>query len=170
MTFRSILGSVIVLGCAAASGAAIAKAGPAQFTSADFVRIAPPADRGCIFGNAAKTATPEQKIDYCTVAMAEFERLKSKAANPAERAGLSYLIASYDFVRAGSYLKVDGARSARVCGSVEQAYAMIAGIDPALFDTAMAESFTISLAAISRTTVVCRANIGTPAGAPATLP
>ena len=170
MIYRSMLCSVIVLGCAAASCAAIARAGPAQFTSADFVRIAPPADRGCIFGDAAKTATPEQKIDYCTTAMAEFERLKSKSANPAERAGLTYLIASYDFVRAGSYLKVDDAGFARVCGSVERAYALVAPLDITLFDTAMAKSLTISQAAISRTTVVCRANISTPAGAPATLP
>ena len=170
MIYRSMLCSVIVLGCAAAPAVAIAKPAPAQFTSADFVRIAPPADRGCIFGDAAKTATPVQKIDYCTSGIAEFERLRSKAANPAEWAGLTYLIASYDFVRAGSYLKVDGSRSARVCAAVERAYAMNAGIDPALFDTAMAETFTTSQAAISRSTVVCRADFGTPAGAPATLP
>ena len=170
MIYRSILCSVSVLCCAAAPETAIAKPAPAQFTSADFVRIAPPIDRGCIFGDAAKTATPAQKIDYCTTGIAEFERLRSKAANPAEWAGLTYLIASYDFVRAGSYLKVDGARSARVCASVERAYAMNAGIDPVLLDATMAETFMTSQAAIGRSAVVCRADFGTPAGAPATLP
>ena len=170
MIHRTILCSVFMLGVVAVPEVALAKPAPAQFTSDDFVRIAPPADRGCIFGDAAKTATPVQKIDYCAAGMAEFERLRSKAATPPEWAGLTYLIASYDFVRAGSYLKVDGGRSARVCASVERAYALTAGVDPALFDAGMAETFTTSRAAISRSAVVCRADFGTPAGAPATLP
>ena len=169
MMTRVILGTAIGLGVAAIAPVASAKPVPAPFTSADFVRIAPPVDKGCIFGDAAKAATPEQQIEYCTAGIAEFERLRGKAANPAEWAGLTYLIASYDFVRAGSYLKYDGGRSARVCASVERAYAMTVGIDPALFDTNMAETFMSSLAAMSRSAVVCRADFGTPAGAPATL-
>ena len=162
-------GSAIGLCFAAIPGAATAKPAPAQFTSTDFVRIAPPVDRGCIFGDDNKTATPDQKVSYCADAIAAFDRLRAKAANPAEWAGLTYLIASYDFVRAGSYLKIDGGRSARVCAGVERAYAMTVGINPALFDASMAETFTTSQAAISRSAVACRSDFGTPAGAPATL-
>lgn len=169
MAHRLILGIVIGLNVTAFAPVALAKPAPAPFTSADFVRIAPPVDKGCIFGDAAKAATPEQKIENCTAGIAEFERLRGKAANPAEWAGLTYLIASFDFVRAGSYLKYDGGRSARVCASVERAYAMTVGIDPALFDANMAETFATSQAAMSRSAVVCRADFGTPAGAPATM-
>ncbi len=169
MNHRLILGSAFGLCVVAMPAAVLAKPAPARFTTADFVRTAPPIDRGCIFGDAAKTATPAQKIGYCAAGMAEFERLRTLAVTPAEWAGLTYLIASYDFVRAGSYLKVDGKRSARVCASVERAYAMMAGIDPVLFDSSMAETFTTSQAAMSRSAVACRADFGTPAGAPATI-
>lgn len=108
MNHRLILGSAFGLCVVAMPAAVLAKPAPARFTTADFVRTAPPIDRGCIFGDAAKTATPAQKIGYCAAGMAEFERLRTLAVTPAEWAGLTYLIASYDFVRAGSYLKVDG--------------------------------------------------------------
>lgn len=168
MIDRLILCSAAALGLAAVPGAAAAKAAP--FTAADFVRIAPPIDRGCIFGDDAKTATPAQKLDYCTAGITEFERLRGKAASPAEWSGLTYLIASYDFVRAGSYLKIDGGRSARVCDSVERAFATIVPLDTALFDSSMAEALVSSRGSISRSAEVCRKDFGTPAGAPAILP
>lgn len=156
--------------CLAGSVAAYAAPAPAVFSATDFVRIGPPADQGCIFNEAAKTATPEQKIENCTAGMAKFEALKAKAKSPAERTGISFLIASFDFVRAGSYLKLDGGRSARVCATVERAYAQVSGLDAALFDADLVDAFTSSRAAMSRSASACRKDYGVPAGAPALLP
>ena len=161
-----------IFASASLAGACIAHAAPAPalFSATDFVRVGPPADQGCIFNEAAKTATPDEKIANCTAGMAKFEALKAKSSNPAERTGLSFLIASFDFVRAGSYLKLDGGRSPRVCATVERAYAQMAVLDERLFDADLVDAFTSSRAAMSRSASACRKDFGTPADAPALLP
>ena len=158
------------LAAASLTGAAYAAPAPALFSATDFVRIGPPSDSGCIFNDAAKTATPEQKLAYCTEGMAKFEQLKKKAKSPAERTGITFLIASFDFVRAGSYLKLDGGRTARVCATVERAYAQVSTLDAALFDADLVDALTSSRGAMSLSAATCRKDFGTPVGAPALLP
>ena len=170
MIHRQIFRIALSLAVIAGASAAHAKPAPTLFTAADVERIAPPLDHGCILGAAAKTATPDQKIEHCTAGIAAFEAIKAKSKSASERAGMDFLIATFDFARAGSYLKVDNVRSARVCASAERVFAQMVGIDATLFDTKMAESLIISRAAVSRSIVVCRSDFGTPAGAPAVLP
>ena len=155
----------------AAPGAVLAKPvpAPALFTAADVERLSP-LDHGCILGDAAKTATPDQKIANCDDVIASLKKLKLNTRGAAQRAGIDFMIASFDFARAGAYLKVDTVRSARVCSTAERVFAQMVGIDARLFDADMTESLTTSRAAVNRSVVVCRKDFGTPAGAPALLP
>lgn len=172
MLQRLIMSSVMGLAIAAAPGAALAKRAPSPklFTSANLELIVPPLDPGCILGPAAKSATPDQAVDYCTAAIAAVEarKLNSKTLN--ERAGLSFVIASLDFARAGAYVKIDGVRSARTCTSAERAFAQMLAIDAKLFDEEMAGSLIQSRGAVSRSVAACRKDFGTATGAPALLP
>ena len=172
MLQRLILGSALGLAIAAAPGAALAKpvATPTLFTSADLERIVPPLDPGCILGPAAKSATPDQVVDYCTTAIAAVEARKLTSKTASERAGLSFVIASLDFARAGAYVKIDGVRSARTCTSAERVFVQMLAIDVKLFDPELADSVVLSRGAISRSVAACRKDFGTAAGAPALLP
>ena len=158
--------SLSLAALAGASGTA-AKPVAQVFTSADLERILPAHDHGCILGQAAKTATPEQKLANCSAGMAEFEALRRKARTPAELAGFDFMIGGYEFGRAGAFLGIDKVRSARVCDASERAFGIYAPIDATLFDSQLAEALNASRTAISRAVAVCRSEFGTPAGAPA---
>ena len=169
MIHRLAIGAALALTITAAP-ACWAKPAPKVFTGADLSTLATPIDRGCIVSEAAKTATPAEKITSCTAALDDLGKLRTKAKVPADRAGIDYLSATYELVRAGAYLGIDGVRSRRVCVSAEKAYGLIAPLDAELFDAEMAESLISSRQAMSRTAAVCRGEFGVPKGAPALLP
>ena len=171
MIHRIALCAALAAAIAAVPGAAkTAPKPPVLFGATDVDRIAPMVDHGCILGPNAKTQTPEQKIANCTSALTDLAALQAKAKTRAERAGFAYLVASFDFARAGGYLGVDKVRSKRVCTTAERAYAQISTVDPALLDAQLAQAVQTSRAAISRSAAACRKDFGTPSGAPALLP
>ena len=171
MTYRIALCAALAATIAATPGAAKTAPKPAAlFGAADVDRIAPMVDHGCILGPNAKTQTPEQKIANCTAALADLAPMQAKAKTRAQRAGFAYLIASFDFARAGGYLGVDKVRSARVCTTAERTYAQISTVDATLFEADLAQALQTSRGAISRSAAACRKDFGTPRGAPPLLP
>lgn len=137
----------------------------AQTPTADLLdaAIAP-----CLAVNQDETNPPEDDVAVCAPILVTIDGIHAAIAAPTQHdANLRHMYRAFvQTTLGGAYARLDQVRSRRVCTQVEVSWAELAKIVDAQSPPAFAEAFVAMRAAAVTSVTQCRAEIGTPPGAP----
>lgn len=122
----------------------------------------------CLAANQNKTNPPQDDLAVCAPMLGSIDAIHGGLAAPSQHdANLRHMYRAFvQTMIGGAYAEMDKVRSARVCTQSEQSWAELAMLVDAQSPADFAEAYAAMRTAAVATITKCRAEMGTPPGAP----
>jgi hypothetical protein len=159
---RTTLSAVLLLAVQGAVGA------PAWAQTPATADLFDAASNACQTANQDKTTLPQDDLAICGPALARIDEIYAAIAAPTQHeTNLHHMYRAFaQTMIGGSYAEIDKVRSARVCTQAEASWAELAKIVDAQSPPDYAQAYVAMRTAAVGSITKCRAEMGTPPGAP----